>query len=298
MLLFAGVLLCAALGCANKRKDLAAIRDTYAAGKYEETVLLCDRTLRGGVEDGEVYYFCGMSLLALGRDPEAHDRFERALRADSALSGGITGHLIDKAEDARAGGAIGRAARLARTAAEFDGEAPVGSLKYLVAGSYFEEKDWKAAARWYAEAIAEYPDTDAAESAYFNLAACLSAVGDSSSAIEALEKQLSEYPRGTLASRAGWTLANLLYDKARSDFIRGDYETAVRGARRVIDTARHTVMIQKAGFLLGESYERMGDFDSAYEQYRAIAGEDDNAPGGIAERARAKIRALRDAGLR
>ena len=298
MLLFAGVLLCAALGCAEKRGDVSAIRRAYAAGKYEETVLLCERALRGGVEEGEVFFLSGMSLLALGRDSEARDRFERALRADSALSGEITGHLIERAEVSRARGATGRAARLARTAAEFDGEAPVGPLKYLVAGSYFEEKDWEKALRWYAEAIAEYPDSGEVESAYFNLSACFSAVGDTSSAIEALEKQLLEHPRGTLASRAGWTLSNLLYGKARSDFDHGDYEAAVRGARRVVDTAVNTVMIQKARFLLGESYERMGDLDRAYEQYREIADEGDNVPEGIAERARAKIRAFEDAGLR
>lgn len=298
MLLFAGVILWTALGCARKRADLSAIRAAYAAGNYEETVLLCDSALRGGVEEGEVYYLSGMSLLALGRDTEARDRFERTLRADSAFSGRITGRLIEEAEDSQRRGAVNRAARLARTAAEFDGGAPIGPLKYLVAGSYFEDKDWKEAGRWYGEAVVEYPDTDAAEIAYFNLAACLSAVGDTSSAIEALEKQLSEHARGTLASRAGWTLSNLLYDKARSDFDHGDYEAAIRGARRVVDTARNTVMILKAKFLLGESYERMGDFDSAYEQYREIAGEDENVPEGIDARARAKIRAFKDAGLR
>jgi tetratricopeptide (TPR) repeat protein len=296
--LFAAVVLCAAAGCAERRQDLGAVREAYAGGKYEEALSLCERSIRKGNADGGVYYYAGMSLLAMGKDTEAVDRFREALRSDSALSDDIACALLDRARDSLDRGTIPRATLLARAAVEIDGAAPAGALGYLVAASYFEERDWSEAARWYAGSIAAYPDTDAAETGLSNLAASRAAMGDSAAAIEALEEQLERFPQGGLADRAVWTLASLLYDRARSEFERGDYGSSLRTAERVVAASPDDLMTQKAMFLIGESYERMGEFEKAYHQYEAIAREDRGAPGGIGERARAKMRGFRDAGLR
>ena len=298
MFLFAGVVLCAAAGCAQEGKDLGVIREAYAKGKYEEALSLCERSIRKGGAGGEIFCYSGMSLLAMGRDAESGDRFRAALRADSSLGDEITGALSARAKGSADRGAMPRATLLARAAAEIDRAAPIGPLKYLVAKSYFEERNWSEAARWYAGAIAEYPDTNAAESGYLDLAACRAATGDSLSAIEALEAQLSRFPRGALADRAAGTLSGLLYGRARSEFAHGDYDSAVRTAERVVAGYADKMMVEKAMFLIGESYERMGEFERAYEQYEAIAREDRGTPGGVAERARAKMRSFRDAGLR
>jgi tetratricopeptide (TPR) repeat protein len=54
---------------------------------------------------------------------------------------------------------------------------------------------------------------------------------------------------------------------------------------------------QQSRFLLGETYEAMGELDKAYEQYQKVIQRDRGASGRIVERAREKIAALREAGL-
>jgi len=232
------------------------------------------------------------------RDAAAADRFRAALVSDATLSDEIAGALVEKARQSLNRGTLPRAALLARAASEIDRDAVGGPLLYLLGAGYLEERSWSEAAYWYGEAVAEYPDTDAAESAYFNLAASRAAMGDSLSAIEALEVELGRFPRGALAARAVWTLSHLLFGRATAEFSRGDYDAALRTAGRVATEATDELLIRKAKFLMGESYERMGEFDRAYEQYEAIAKEDRGAPGGPSERARAKMKSMRDAGLR
>jgi tetratricopeptide (TPR) repeat protein len=298
MLLFAGVLVCASCGCAKKRSALSSIRHEYAEGNYEETVALCERALRNNVVDGDVYYYCGLSLLAMGMDLESFSRFERAVAIDGALAVDISEQLVGKARESLAQGKTSGAARRARAAVELNPRLRIGPLEYLVADSFFEDREWEKAALHYAEALAEFPDTGAAEGAYFNVAACQSVTGDSAAAIETLGEQLSKFPRGALASQAEWNLLNLLYDRARSEFERGNYDAAVGLLRRMPSRSENTALAQQARFLLGECYERMGDFAGAYDQYKAIVEEDLGGSGRIAERARAKMDAFRDAGLR
>ena len=50
--------------------------------------------------------------------------------------------------------------------------------------------------------------------------------------------------------------------------------------------------------LLGETYEAQGEFDAAYRAYRTVLQEDSGASGRIVERARQKVDALREAGLK
>ena len=97
--------------------------------------------------------------------------------------------------------------------------------------------------------------------------------------------------------QAEWKLVNLLYERARSEFDRGNYEAAQDVLTDLLERTDNVSLVQRARFVLGESYERMGDYGEAYEQYKAIIREDLGASGRIVERARARIDAFRDAGL-
>ena len=295
---FVAVVWLAASGCADERRDIGAAREAYASGKYEEALSLCERSIRQGKADGLVYYYSGMSLLALEKDAEAEDRFRAAIASDTTLVDDVAGALLERARASRDEGTMPRAALLARAAGEIDRDAVVGPLRFLVALSYFEERNWPEAAYWYSGAVAENPDTVAAESAYFNLAACRAAMGDSLLAIEALETELEKFPRGALSDRAAWTLSSLLFALAKTEFARGDYDAALRTAERIVDGSPDERLVREAMFLTGECFERMGEFDRAFEQYKAIATADRGAPGGISERARSKMKSFRDAGLR
>jgi len=298
ILALAGVLLCASCGCARKESGLSAIRHEYTKGKYDEAIALCERAVRNNTAAGEVYYYYGLSLLAMERDLEAFNRFEEAVSADSTLAADISGQLVAKAMESIARGMTYRAAQRVREAVGLNTGLRIGSLGYLVADSYYEDKQWGKAARYYAGALTEYPDTNVAEGGYFNLATCQRAMGDSAAAIETLEKQLSKFPRGPLASQAEWSLFDLLYNRARSEFERGNYDVAAGFVSRVPDRSGNTALVQQARFLLGECYERTGDFAGAFEQFETIVEDDRGGSGRIVERARAKMNAFRDAGLR
>jgi tetratricopeptide (TPR) repeat protein len=292
----AGVCLCALSSCDKKEDALSAIRREYAAGNYAETRALCEQALRDKISGGEVQFYYGLTLLSYGRDVEALESFGKAVESDTTLAASIANELVTRAREALVSGATGRAARLSKAAVDIMPAVKIGPLRYLVAAERLGQRDWDAALREYSRAIAEYPDTSAAERGYFNMAECYVLAGDSSAAIATLEKQLEKFPRGKLLSDGEWKLVNLLYNRGMTEFWRGDYDAAAGFARRMLGRSDKSVMVQKARFLLGESCERAGDFGGAYEQYSAIVNDEDAARG-IVGRAQAKIRAFRDAGL-
>ena len=146
-------------------------------------------------------------------------------------------------------------------------------------------------------AVYEYPDTSAAEGAFFNMAQCYIALGDSTSAIASLERQIENFPRAPLAGQARLKLVNMIYKGARGEFERGNYETVIEQITDLLDRTRNVSLVQRARFLLGEAYERMEEYQQAYEQYKAVIREDRGASGRIVEKAREKINTLRDSGL-
>lgn len=291
------LLLVATAGCSEKGKALGAIRDSFARQDYEETILLCQHALRKNINNSEVYYYYGISLLELGRDYEAFRRFEDAVAADSSAGTMIAEQLRDEGRAAYAKGQGGRAASRLRFAADLDEDLEFGGFQYLIADAYFADHDFAKAAPMYRAAIAERPDTAVAESAYFNLAECYMALGDSVQAGEALDNLLERFPKGRMAGRAEWKLVNLLYEHAQSEYARGDYERVVEGINTLLTRATNTSLVQRARFLLGEAYERLEDYPSAYDQYKTIIEQDRGASGRIVERAHEKINALRDSGL-
>lgn len=295
------VLLCLAVlactGCSEKRKVIADIRSTFSQDNYEETILLCERAFRKDIRDGEVYYYYGLSLLGLGRDYESYRRFEEAVDVDPLWAGKIAEKLLEKGGDAHERGERRKAAERLKFAANLYPPLELGSLKYLVAEAYFEERGFDRAAIMYREALSERPDTTVAEKAYYNLAQCYVAMGDSTGALDALEELLARFPKGGLAGQAEWRLVNILYEHAKSEFTRGNYVTVVEEIDDLLRRTDNNSLVQRARFLLGEAYERMEDYTSAYEQYRTIIDKDRGASGRIVERAREKINALRDSGL-
>lgn len=297
-LVAAAFLVAGACGCSKRQRALGAIESEFAGGNYEEAIALCEREIRSDGADADVFRFLGLSLLAVDRDAEAVDWLRKAVGMNGAMAAGVSASLAAKAREALSLGRTGQAERRLRAALEIDPQLDAGPLEYLAADGLFEEKRWEDAARRYERALGENPDTTAAEKGYFNLAVCRAAAGDSASAIEVLEIQIAAFPRGALADRARWTLVNLLYERARGEFQRGSYERAAELAAGVVRRADAGPARQKARFLLGESYERMGRYASAYEQYQSLVREDRGASGRLVERARAKIRAIEDAGLR
>jgi tetratricopeptide (TPR) repeat protein len=297
--LTAAVLIAAlvAAGCSKEKRAVAEIRHSYEAHEYEETVALCRHATRLGMETPDVDYYHGASLVALGRDFEGFRKLQEAAQGDPSLSREIGPLLYEMGEKSFRDGSRTKAAKRMRTGVEIDPSLELGSYVYLVADEYYEEKDYETAAAMYARAVESFPDTTAAEEAYFNMAAAYLEIGSPSRARESLDRLLELYPRGTLAKHARWRLVNILYEEGEKNYLLGNYDEVIEVIGELLSRTRNPGIVQKSRFLLGETYEALGEFDRAYAQYKEIIEEDRGASGRIVERARGKIAALREAGL-
>ena len=85
--------------------------------------------------------------------------------------------------------------------------------------------------------------------------------------------------------------------EGEKQFVLGNYEETIEVINKLLVRTRNPGLSQKSRFLLGESYERLGEMEKAYEQYRRIIDTDRGASGRIVDRAKQKIAALREAGL-
>jgi len=283
--------------CSKEQSALNAIREAHERGDYEETIVQCRHAIRHEVRSPDVYYYYGSALLALGRDFESFQRLREAVELDASVAGRASQLLIEYAGDAYGRGERKRAGDRLRVATELDPEADLGLYQYLAGDAYFAENRFADAARMYQGALAAESDTSLAEQALFNLSDCHAALGDSAAAIEALEQQIARFPKGELREQGNWKLCSLLYESARVELARGNYDTVVESLTLLLERTDNATLLQRARFLLGEAYERLGEYQNAYEQYRAIIDEDRGASGRIVERARARIDAFRESGL-
>lgn len=284
-------------GCSQERKALSDIKGSYEEGKYQDTILFCEHAMRKGVRTHQVYYYYGLALMESGRDFEAFRRFGEARAAGPEIASEIAEYLYGKGRESADGGRRQQALGRLKVASDMNSELDLGTLRYLVGDAYFGERDFERAVKLYVTAVYQYPDTSAAEGAFYNMSQCYVALGDSSSAIASLERQIENFPRGPLAGQARWKLVNMIYEGARREFERGNYETVVEQITDLLERTRNVSLVQRARFLLGEAYERMEEYQQAYEQYKAVIREDRGASGRIVEKAREKINTFRDSGL-
>lgn len=276
---------------------VSEIERAFEAHEYQEAIALCRHAIRRGVDAAQVYYYYGASLISLNRDFEGFRQLGEAARRDPSLSGKIGAFLFENGELAFQQHKRSQAAKRMQNAVEIDPTLDLGRYLYLTADQYFADKEYEKASQMYARAIESYPDTTVVKDAYFNLAVAYGEIGAHAKARESLELLLDLDPGGSLATEARWRLVNLMYEDGEKQFVLGNYEEAVEILEKLIVRTRNPGLAQKSRFLLGETYERLGQYDSAYHQYQKIIDSDRGASGRIVERAKAKIETLREAGL-
>jgi Tfp pilus assembly protein PilF len=291
------IVVSACIGCAREGKTLSSIKKKFANGSYKEVVILSKRALENDSKSAEVRYYYGLSLLALERDHEAFSQLEKAVFIDSLLAPGAARILFKQGEADLVQGRRQRASGRLMEAARLNASLPLGSLTYIVADAYYRNKDYSRAVIYYERAIANKPDTTAAEEAYMQMAEAYAHLQQAQRAEDSYRCLLKKFPRGSLAVKAKWRLANLLLEEARSALDLGNYDRVLSLVHELLDITRNASLIQNARFVLGEAYEGLSEYDMALEQYKEIIRSDQGASGSIIERARQKIEAYRRAGL-
>jgi len=273
-----------------------ATRDIERAAKqgdYGEVVALSRHALRSD-DRAVLRYYYGIGLVGMGRDLEGFAELDRAVAEDGKYARRGAEFLWEQA--LKKPGTPAAAHRM-RKASQLDPSIDLGRYRFAVADVCLGERSYSDAARLYEEAIAAYPDSSACEAAYARLAECWAELNEPEKAKEAMEALVQKYPRGSLAGRAEARLDDLSFDQAQEAFDAADYEKAIEMAKQIVESTANRSLQQKARYLLGESFEAMGDAAGAYGAYRDIIRSDRGDSGRVVERARARIEALQEAGL-
>lgn len=264
-------------------------------GDYREVIALCRHALRAGDDRPQVHYYYGVGLVGVGRDREGFAEFDRAVADDEKFAPRASRFLWDQALTRP--GSVAAAQRM-RKASMLDPDLDLGRYRFAVADASLAERDYARAAALYEGAIKAYPDTAACEPALAHLSECYAEMNEPDKARAAMETLVRKYPRGSLAGRAAARLDDVALGRAQQAYDDGDYAKAAELAGELVETTANRSLQQKARFLLGESREATGDVAGAYAAYNEILRSDRGDPGRVVERARARIEALQEAGLK
>jgi tetratricopeptide (TPR) repeat protein len=291
--LLAAIALAAGCGGGGTAREM---RRAFEKGDYAEVVTLGRHAQRTGEDAARVHYYYGLALVALDRDHEGFPEIDRAVGAEPGLKADAAAFLREAG--ARGGLARTDASRRWAKAWELDPEVDVGRERFAIADHFFRERRFESAAALYEEAVHAYPDTSACETAYARLAECWTELGEPEKAKRAMETLVERYPRGRYAGGVASNLDDLSLVDARRHFEAGEYEETIEVARELVARTDNRLLQQKGRYLLGETYEAMGDRVAAYNEYREIIRADRGDSGRLVEQARERIEALQEAGLK
>lgn len=292
---FVATLLLFVLGC-GASGPVADIRHAYEKGDFSEVVTLGRHAIRNGRAPADVHYYYGMALVALGRDSEGFAEIDTAVTANSGLKPDAAAKLRDYS--AREGIGRNESARRLRKAHQLDATIDLEKRRFAVADTYYEDRDFQEAAQLYDEAVNKYPDAPECERAYARLSDCWRQLGDDEKARAAMETLVKRFPRSGEGQGAAANLNELLYQDAQKHLDAGEFDEAIAAAADVVSKADNRSLQQKARFLLGQAYEGKGDRQAAYNAYRDVIQSDRGDSGQVVERARSRIEALQEAGLK
>jgi tetratricopeptide (TPR) repeat protein len=272
------------------------MRRAYEKGDFAEAVALGRQAVRAGKAGPSVHFYYGLALVAVGRDQEGFAEVDTAVAADGELAAEAAQSLKALSERERL--SPGDSARRLRKAYELDNTIDLDRKRFAVAATYFADRNFERAATLYTEAVSKFPDAPECESAYARLSQCWAALGDDEKAREAMETLVKRYPRSREAEGAAANLNDIMYQDAQRHYSAGELDQAIQLAGELVVKADNRSLQQKGRFLLGQAYEAKGDRAAAYDAYRELIRNDRGDSGQIVERARARIEALQEAGLR
>ncbi len=284
-------------GCSKESVAEKSIRRHFEEKDYTETVAMCKKALGEGVHSGKIEYYYGMSLVYIGRDYEGFNHLQKLYPGSALLAGKAAGRLLDLSrEDLRNDKKIRASTRLLQ-ASKLNASLDFGALFYLVAQRYYREREYSSAVHYFKKALEAFPDTSAAPAAVMAMAEAYTRLAMNQSAKASYREFLNNYSGHKDAGSAAWKLAELLLNEGKKSNRLGNFEEAVESMKELMDLTDNINMIQNAHFIMGEAYEGLAEFSSAYDQYKAVVSFDRGSSGAIIKKAVAKIEEFRQAGL-
>lgn len=143
--------------------------------------------------------------------------------------------------------------------ADVSGQIPDATIR--LADTYFSQKQYENAMRYYDQAIAQNaPDKDYAA---YQKAMILSYVGRDSEAKAQFEQVQKQYPNSRFGDES-------LFQKANVDFERGSYQTAIQGYTRLIQERSNSSLVPAALLKRAIAYGNLEQYDPAIADYKRI----------------------------
>jgi tetratricopeptide (TPR) repeat protein len=272
-------------GCSQEKKAISEIRAAYEASEYREAVALCRHAIRRGVDPAEVYYYYGVSLVSMDRDFEGFRQLEIAAEHDPTSARKIAQFLFPVLEQ-KLGTDVSKTSAdeigAADTESRRDRSGPrPGAVRVPGGGRILRHQGLRKR-----KAVLREGDRSASRHVRRR--------GRVSQSSDILCGNGGGLARKGVPGNVARPLPAFC---SRKQFVLGNYLETVEVIEELLTRTRNPGLKQKSRFLLGETYEALGEFDNAYQQYRKIIEGDRGASGRIVERAREKIAALREAGL-
>ena len=145
------------------------------------------------------------------------------------------------------------------------------AVQLQIARFYYQDKDYKRAIAEFQKVINQYPKTESAWLAQYNIGKCYLALDSYRQAIQAFERV---DPRSEYASTAAFEIGNAWYDPNNQ---RRNLGNAVEALRNVSINYPDSPDTPRALLLAGQCYEELVLWDEAIEMYRYIIAEYPNS---------------------
>lgn len=164
----------------------------------------------------------------------------------------------------------------------------VDDAQFYLARSYFEEKDYNQAITEFEYLIKNFPNSPFLEQSYFIRAKAyfLKSPGyekdqtETKEAVSLLDDFLTRFPNSSygdsarvLILQARNRLAKKELENGRFYFKIKEYDSAVLYLKYVVESYPETPSANEAKFLLGQTYEKMGKKEEAYEVYKGLVDD-------------------------
>lgn len=125
------------------------------------------------------------------------------------------------------------------------------------------EEKYQKAIELFNELVQLYPNSKAAEDAYFFIPNCLCFLGKYDQAIEGFKGYLDRYPNGLYAEQAQVGIGFVHEAK-------GDYDKSIAVFQEILKNNPDFILRDAVYMQLGRTFEKLGSFDKAKEAYQNV----------------------------
>ncbi len=141
---------------------------------------------------------------------------------------------------------------------------------YWMGESATNLNDFSEAIQYFEQAAIEYPETNTAPIALYAVAATQVRQGNPEAAVRFFELLSARYPQSPYTQNLGLTLAEVYYEL-------GDYQRSIDEIQRRLPNVEGPAL-DRANFLLAESYNQLRESDQAIVYYRRFTENNQDSP--------------------